>query len=1026
MTDFERVKSAINIRAIIPELTGLKLHEQSGHLSQCPFCAHKDCFSIPRGGKYDGTFKCHSCGKGGDIFTFLEEFESLDKAGALLRAAKLANIALEDRAKRKPLSKSDQIKIEAADYYHERMVENGGKEYFVDRRGHRLETLQAEKCGWTDGRLLDYLRGKGFTDSEIVESGLATEKNIDGSTRLLDFFPKGMAVFPHWSHKRVLHFTMKDPRQIPVEEKYKFQMPNSKRDKKWIFYGQDALEHYEEVILVEGENDRLQVLNAGIPYCMAMIGQISDDQIKALANRCRTKHLFLWVDNDHAGRKYIRKICNALVSSHVRIIVYGKDGDDPDSYLKQVEGDCKKHIRQLQLDAGNMDYIAWEISEAAAMTTLEAKLGHLQSPAGEESMNIFRLIGRHPIIQQQVYIEKLIALGFTEKAIAQQLDFSNDVYKQITTYYETVGGKRGADPIALAEIIFKFFAHHGRFYYDILNTVYLIYQNHTYEVSKNTAFNALMLKLTRMIVSEAPGTQVWDALLHTAYLNGRRIDMGRWIHTDTDRDTIFYNLNSPNNVILKLSRERIEEIQNGMNNDHVLLASSHKILPFNYLPDADIQEGMTLLKELLFDNMAVRREQRFLILTWFVSGFCPDWAPYQFLMKFEGYASSGKSTAAKMLTALAYKSEDLSDNSAAAAFSSAAKNPMVVIDNLENKDLNRGLQKFLLLAATRGQKEKRKGGSDTDTIEESPRALICVTAIEPFTLSELISRTFVLPFDRRLHGSDNFHESEVLEQIKKKRDLIMSATLKFIQVHVLPNLEQRREFMTILNKQFKGHAKDRTNAYLALLMLILEKMLKYIPYYDGDQAKLMEGFDIGDKEIYTAWIEEQNSSSRDTEIGSNSILQLLEGLVRAYTQFFKGRTDFKPTAFESGYEGIEVFVMEHPEYGIKMIKTIPETLCLLCNKTSIECTCGGDRYNRSVIEFVVTSAELVDAFDLLAKNGGKRNPYDSASIFIARLRNDRDLLKKSGWELITKDGQEPYFRKAKGQRFLKFSYTLIR
>ncbi len=1024
MSDFDRIKESIHIRQIIPQETGFALNDKTGHLSECPFCKHKDCFSIPKGGKHDNTWKCHSCDKGGDLFTFLEMFYNLDKAGALKKGAQLAGIPLEEKKRSKPLSKPDQIRIEAAEYYHARMIENGGKEYFIDRRGHRMETLQVEKCGWSDGRLLDHLRSRGFTDAEIVESGLAKEKEIEGGTRVLDFFPKGMAIFPHWSHRRVLHFTMKDPRQIPVAEKYKFQMPNDKRDKKWCFYGQDALEKYEEVILVEGENDRLQVLNSGILYCMAMIGQISDDQLKILASRCKTKHLFLWTDNDDAGRKYIRKICKALPEAYVRVIVYGKDEDDPDSYLRQVEGDRKKHIRQMQLDSANMDYIAWEIQQASFIPTLEGRLGHLKSPAGDDRANVFRLIGRHQLAQQQVYSEKLIALGFTQKAIEQQLDFSNDLYNQITDYYETVGGQRCADPIVLAEIIYKFFAHHGRFYYDAMDTVWMIYQNRTYEVSKNTSFNAIMLKMTRLIVSQTPGTQVWDALVHTAYLNGRRIDMGRWIHSDTEHDTIFYNLNSPNNVILKLSRDRIEEIQNGMNDDHVLLASSHKIMPFNFLPDAEIQEGMTLLKELVFDNLAVRKEQRFLIICWLISGFCPDLAPYQFLMKFEGYASSGKSTAAKLATALMYKSEDLSDNSAAAAFSSAAKNPMVVIDNLENKDLNRGLQKFLLLAATRGQKEKRKGGSDTDTIEESPRALVCVTAIEPFTLAELISRTFVLPFDRRVHGSDNFHESDVLEQIKKKRDLILSAILRFLQKEILPNLDQRKEFMTILNKQFKGHSKDRTNAYLAVLMLILEKMLKYIPYYEGAQAELMDGFDTGDKDVYTAWIEEQNTSSRETEVGSNNILQLLEGLVREYTQFYKGKTTFVP-CYEPGYEE-NVFVMEHPEYGIKMIKTVPETLCSVCGNHPADCVCGGDRYSKSIIEFVVTSAELVDAFDRMAKNIGKRNPYDSASIFIARLRNDRDLLKKSGWDLLTSEGNEPYFKIIRGKRFLKFSHTLIR
>lgn len=1022
MSDFETVKTALNIRTIIPDLTGFTLHEQSGHLSQCPFCSHKDCFSIPKG---KALYKCHSCEKSGDIFTFLEEFEGLDKRGALARAAQLAGITLEEK-KRRALSKPEQIRIEVAEYYHARMIENGGKEYFIERRGHKLETLQAEKCGWSDGRLLDHLRSKGFTNTDCVESGLIREMSTDGKNYFVDTFKKGLAIFPHWSHKKVLHFTQKDPREVPAAEKYKGQLEGKYRDKKWCFYGQDALDHFEEVILVEGENDRLQVLNSGVTYCMAMIGQISDEQIKVLHNRCKTLHLFLWTDNDDAGRKYIRKICKALPDAHVRVIVYGKEGDDPDGYLRTVEGDSKKHIRQLQLDAANMDYITWEILQAAALPSLEARLGHLKEPAGDEKADIFRMIGRHQLTQQQVYTEKLITLGFTQKAIEQQLDFSNDLYNQIQTYYETVGGQRGADPICLAEIIYKFFAHHGRFYYDAMDTVWLIYQNRTYEVGKNTGFNSIMLKLTRLIVSMAPGTQVWDALLHTAYLNGRRIDMGRWILTDTDKDTIFYNLNSPNNVILKLSKERIEEIQNGMNDDHVLLASSHKIQPFNFLPDTEIQEGMTLLKELIFDNMAVKREQRYLILSWLISGFCPDLAPYQFLMKFEGYASSGKSTTAKLITALAYKTEDLSDNSAAAAFSSAAKNPLVVIDNLEHKDLNRGLQKFLLLAATRGQKEKRKGGSDTDTIEESPRALICITAIEPFVLSELISRTFVLGFDRRVYGSDNFHESDVVEQIKKKRDLILSSFLRFIQRDILPHLDQRKEFMTILNKQFKGHAKDRTNAYLALLMLILEKMLKYIPFYEGEQAKLMEGFDTGDKDIYTAWIEEQNNSSRETEIGSNNILQLLDSLVREYTHFFKGRQDFKTTLYENGYEGQEVFVMEHPEYGIKMIKTVTETLCSVCGKKSIDCACKGDLYTKSIVEFVATSGEIVDAFDRLAKNTGKRNTYDTASIFSARLRNDLNLLKKSGWDLKTSEGNEPYFKIIRGKRFLKFVHTLVR
>lgn len=1011
MSDFDRVKQALNIKKVITSETGFEI--KGKHLSECPFCGGRECFSM-RDKEQD--FHCYQCAPQahGDVFTFLERHHSLDKSGALKKAAEIAGIKLEEKKRAVKLTVTEKIRLEAAEYYHARALELGC-DYFLNVRGHLQATMTQEKLGWSDGRLLDHLRGKGFSDKEIVESGLAKEKEIEGGTRILDFFGKGLAIFPHFSHGRVVHFTMKDPTKA-----LKYQLPGDQRDKRWAFYGQDAMERYDEVILLEGEHDRLQVLNTGLGYIMAMIGQISEEQLKTLSSRCRGKVLFLWVDNDQAGAKYVRKICRALPEINVRIIVYGKDGDDPDSYLKGFEGDRKREVRRLQQEA--LHYIDWEILQASLLPSLEARLSHLQEPGGDDALNVFRQIGRHSIIQQQVFAEKLQTLGFSQKAIEQQLDFSQDLYKQITDYFTFLDNPKDACPIQLAEICFKFFAHHGRFYYDRDNTVYLIYQNRTYQVDNNTAFNALMLKLTRMIVSKSPGNMVWDALKHTAYLNGRMIDMCQWIHTDSVRDTIYMNLNSPNNTILKVSRDRIDEIQNGMNDDHILLSTSGKIQPFNFLPDTDIQEGMTYLKELLFDGLATKREQKFMILCWMISGFCPDMAPYQFLMKFAGYASSGKSTAAKGITTLIYGNDQLSDPSGAAAFSAASQNPLLVIDNLEHKDLTRGMTKFLLLAATRGQKEKRKGGTDTDTVDESPRALICITAIEPFTLSELISRTFEIQFDRRVYGSDNYHESEVMEQLKKKRDLILSAIIKFLQKEILPNLEQRKDFMMILNKQFKGHAKDRTNAYLALLMLILEKLLKYIPYYLPDD--LLHGVETGDKEIYTAWIEEQNSSAKETEIGSNHILQLFDGLVREYLQYFKGRPNFVP-ADEPGYED-KVFAMEHPEYGLRMIKTVPEVYCSKCGLKAEGCQCGGDRYSRSVIEFVATSSDVVDAFDKLAKNTGKRNPYESASIFTARLRNDKGLLSKSGWELVEAEGKEPYFKIISGTRFFKFRHTLVR
>ncbi len=995
MSDFATIKEALNLQKVIENATSQVMGKD--HLPECPFCGGHDCFSIPKDKDF---FKCFQCDDKGDVFNFLEKFHSLDSAGSLKMAAELAGIPLEEKKKRTTkLSTTDKIRLEATAYYHAHMLKNGGKDYLIKERGHDLKTLEKERVGFSDGGLVDHLLSKDFTERQILESGLAREREVDGGRRVVnDFFGKGLVIFPHFSAGKVLHFTQKDP-----AKKLKYQFPAKQRDKRWAFYGQDAMDKYDEILLAEGENDRLQVLNTGVGYVMAMIGQISDEQIKVLKKLCAGKKLYLWVDNDKAGCDYIRKICKGLKGLNVRIIVYGKDGDDPDAYLRGFEGDRRKEIRRLQLDA--VEFISWELQQAAALSSLEEKLLHLK----EEK--IFQLIGQEQAVQQDIFREKLAVLGFSTAAIEQQLDFSQDLLQQIQQQTMMVDNPKDIDPIRMAETIFRFFAHHGRFYFDADNTVWLIYQNETYEVHNNTKFNALMLKMTRMIISQTPGGQVWDALKHTAYNNGRRIDRCRWIHTDSVKDTIYLNLNGPNNTILKVSRQHIEEIQNGMNDDHILLSSSPKIAPMNWLPDVDIQEGMTALKELVFDNLAIKKEQKYLVLSWLISGLCPDLAPYQFLMKFGGYASSGKSTAAKFLSTIFFGSDELSDPSGAAAFSNAAQNPLLVIDNLENKDLNRGMQKFLLLAATRGQKEKRKGGTDTGTVDESPRALICVTAIEPFTLSELITRTFEIPFDRRVHGDDSFFESEVLENLKKKRDLIMSAMIRFIQKEILTNLEMRKHYMAILNTMFKGHSKDRSNAYLALLMLINSKMLKYIPFYGPED--LLHGVESGEKEIYEAWIAEQNNAARETETGSNYILQLLGVLIREYLQVNKHKSE---TEIVQGYQD-PVFVMEHKDYGLTIYKTLSES----------KVDGDGEKYLSSTIEFMATSANIVDAFDMLAKNTGKGNPYHSASIFTSRLRNDKSVLAKSGWKLVEseKEHVKPYFKIVSGERIFKFRHTLI-
>jgi DNA primase len=1010
MSDYIRVKDAIHsISAVITDATGRSTKKAGSQLflEECPFCKGHNCFNIRES---QGAWHCFQCGddSGGDVFTFLEQFYKEPKVDALKRAAAIANITLEVKGERKArFSRAEKVKALAADYYHGRMLDNGGKVYLTETRGHDLDVLKREKIGWSDGKLLDHLRGLEFTDEEIIDSGLAKIKELgEGQFRILDFFSKGLVIFPHFSAEKVVHFTMKDP-----DKKIAYQLPNDKRGKGWIFYGQDSLDHFQEIILVEGENDRLQVLNSGMKNVMAMIGQISDDQIKALGNRCRGKHLYLWVDNDQGGDKYIRKICSTLPEINIRILVYGAAGDDPDSFLKSLPAETvrKPEIQKLLLDS--IDFITWEISQAGMLETIEEKSKHLKD------YDVFKMMASRGEMEQLIYMEKLERLGFTRKSIEQALDFSQELYTRVAAYFESHSAK-DADPNAVAAIIYKYFSENGRFYWDAANIVWLIYKNKTYEVSNNTPFNALMHKLTKLLFTRSPGGMVWDALKCTAYNNGRRIDRAQWVHTDDVRGIIWCNLNGPNNTILRVSADGIKEITNGMNDDHVLLSSSSEIMPFNFLPDADIQEGLTLFKELVMDNMACEKKQRYFIASWLMSAFLTDFSSVQGHMKFAGSAGSGKSTTAELISSLLYGKDSLEDPTGAAAYSMAAQNPLLVIDNLESKDLTRTMQKFLLLAATRGGKAKRASGSDSAMVKERPRALICITAIEPFTLPELISRIYDIWFDRRKFPSPNFYKAETFRQLKKKRDLILSAMIKFIQSEVLCNIERLGEYMSVLNIDYPGHSKDRTNEYLALLSLILNRLLKYIPLYSKDE--LLYGmkddtgkYEMAEKEIRDAWIAEQNAKSKDTEVTSNNILKLFDGLVREYMMYFKGqKLEPEPVI---GYPD-KVFKIEHPEYGLTLFKTVPEDKLV-----------DGERFETSTIEFVAQSKEIVYALDRFCRNNGLRNPYPEASVFGARLQNDMAVLEKGGWKLCVKEGKEGmYWKKVNGNNYLKFQHVWVR
>ena len=1000
MSDFERVKQAVDLQQLITKETGVKMGRH--FLDECPFCGGHDCFRIK-----EDLFNCFQCNppRGGSAIDFLMHFHKVDEAQALEMAASFAGIPLTKQKKK--LSVKDRIFMAAADYYHSLLSCTEAKAYLAEKRGHKENVLNAARAGWSDGKLHEHLV-KNFSEDDLIASGLVRKKKGEnGDGGLYDFLPAGVAIFPHFAGGRVLHFTFKDP----LKQK-EWQLPNDYRDKDWRFYGQDALKG-DEIFIVEGENDRLSCLDAGIRQVMAFIGQPAGYQISAIEAQ-KEKKIYLWLDNDAAGVKNTRRICKELFGQNIKIILHpsGPEGTpeyrkDPDEYIQKLG--CRIDIKALKENA--VDYIGWELLQISAAESMEDRLGLLKE------REIFRLLDNLPEAEMLAYVDRLVKLGFTKKAVLEQIEAATEIREEINKHMNQVeaekGGKYNAD--YLADLVFKYFGRRGRYFTEGQRAL-IFYHDSLYEVGNNREFNSLMYAKTgRLIPTREPGRSIWEILASKIYLHGSPLKILSWKTTDISKRTLFFNFNSPNKKIIKLSPAGIEEIANALNDDGVLLKASDEMQPFTFDPDADVTEGLRLLKELVLDNIATEPEQRYFILCWLLSGFMLGFCPSRLLLYLSGASSSGKTVVFKMGSIIYYGTIELGEITTASLYTISSENPLVILDDFEEEDRTKGSSRFMRLSATGGQKRKRKAGTDRDTVKEKPDALIGITAIDPFEQVAELTRMADISVDRHRWGNAAFVESDVYEKILQNRNLVLSSILKFMGAEVLPHLDDRKVFMTTLREAFKGHSKNRMDEHLALMILILRKILKYM----HDENDALAGTEIEDWEIWKAWVEYQDRKSKDAGTASSQVVKLLDGLVREYQLKMK---DVEPLPLSNRdyqeYEGQNLFAYTHQDYFIEMIKTVPDI------KTGEK----GDRWSECRMEFVATAGEITSALDRYAKNNGIFNPMNTAAKFVNRLKNERQFLEKSGWELVTPKGKDlgDYWRIARGERFYKFRKVILR
>jgi len=255
-----------------------------------------------------------------------------------------------------------------------------------------------------------------------------------------------------------------------------------------------------------------------------------------------------------------------------------------------------------------------------------------------------------------------------------------------------------------------------------------------------------------------------------------------------------------------------------------------------------------------------------------------DFAGTKPMTRFEGGSQSGKTTASKFLTTLIYGEHQQKESTIAANYSDGAQNPLVCLDNIETVHMSDDLMMFFLTSVTGVSNEKRKQGSDTETIIERTKCLINTSGIEPLYghLEEIVTRMFAVRFDTSYSTCEAFLEAEAMAKVMANRDLLLSAIMKKTSI-VLRMLRQgaHKQIMKLLGRTLGDHGKRRCNDYLAIMYLMM--------IADPDDGKMSKAL----AELSPVFIEQVNlinESATDTSRESNQIVNALSTLFAAHAK----------------------------------------------------------------------------------------------------------------------------------------------
>lgn len=410
---------------IVDVISGyVKLQKKgSSHFGLCPFHNEKSpSFSVSSGKQ---MYYCFGCGAGGNVITFIMEYENYTFPEALQMLAERAGVELPKAEFSKEAREQADLKAalleinkQAANYFYYQLGQPQGKVGYDYLRKRELsdETIRRFGLGFsnkTSDDLYQYLRGKGYDDGILKESGLV---NIEERGTYDKFWNRVM--FPIMDvNNRVIGFggrVMGDgmPKYLNSPETKLF---DKSRNLYGLNFARVSREKY--ILICEGYMDVIALHQAGFTNAAASLGTAFTMQQASLLKRY-TQQIVLTYDSDGAGVKAALRAIPILKEVDMSVKVLNMEPyKDPDEFIMNLGAEAfqeriaqAKNSFMFEVDICRKNYDMGDPEQKTGFYN-EAARKLLEFPEALERDNYIQAVAREHFINYQDLKKLVNSLG---------------------------------------------------------------------------------------------------------------------------------------------------------------------------------------------------------------------------------------------------------------------------------------------------------------------------------------------------------------------------------------------------------------------------------------------------------------------------------------------------------------------------------------------------------------------------------------------------------------------------------------